>query len=153
MAKDLEIKIIKALKEKKWHISFAESCTGGLLAATLINGSGASSVLSESYVTYSIDAKMKILNVKKATLDKYTVYSKEVAEEMAQGLKKITNSNVCVSVTGEAESSSDECKCYYTIIVDDKVITEMASFKGSRNEIRNKQVQHIFSQILEHLKA
>lgn len=143
-----ENEIIKILTTKKWKISFAESCTGGLLVATLVNGSGASAVLSESYVTYSEVAKIKILGVKKETIDKYSVYSKEVAMEMALGLKQITNSEICVSITGEAESNKKDCKCYYTIICNDEITTKMASFKGSRNEVRIQQVERIFEEIL-----
>lgn len=151
MNESLESKIVKILKDKKWKISFAESCTGGLLVSTLVNASGASSVLSESYVTYSVDAKMKILGVKKETLDQYTVYSQEVANEMAEGLKKVTNSNICVSVTGEAESKNIDCKCYYTIIINEEILASSVSFKGSRNEVRMLQVKHIFGEIIAKL--
>ena len=111
----LEQKIVDLLKAKNMKVSFAESCTGGLLAATLINASGASKVLDESYVTYSENAKQKILGVKKSTIDKFTVYSKEVALEMAEGLKNVTNADFCVSVTGIAESN-DACRYYFAII-------------------------------------
>ena len=84
---------------------------------TLVNAKGTSKVLSQSYVTYSCDAKIKILGVKKDTLDCYSVYSKEVAKEMVEGLQKITKANICISVTGEAESSEPFCKCYYGIII------------------------------------
>lgn len=76
-------------KNKKWQISLAESCTGGKIVATLVNAKGTSKVLSQSYVTYSCDAKIKILGVKKDTLDCYSVYSKEVAKEMVEGLQKL----------------------------------------------------------------
>lgn len=88
----IENKLVEKLKEKKFKISFAESCTGGLLASSIINVSGSSSVIEESYITYSENAKMKLLDVKNETLNKYTVYSKEVALEMAKGLKNRTNS-------------------------------------------------------------
>ena len=101
----IEQKIVDCLKIKKWQISLAESCTGGKIVATLVNAKGTSKVLSQSYVTYSCDAKIKILGVKKDTLDCYSVYSKEVAKEMVEGLQKITKANICISVTGEAESS------------------------------------------------
>ena len=116
----IEQKIVDCLKIKKWQISLAESCTGGKIVATLVNAKGTSKVLSQSYVTYSCDAKIKILGVKKDTLDCYSVYSKEVAKEMVEGLQKITKANICISVTGEAESSEPFCKCYYGIIIDNK---------------------------------
>ena len=68
---NLEQQVVEKLKQHKYHISFAESCTGGLLASTIINVSGASSVIEESYITYSNRVKMKILGVKEETLAKY----------------------------------------------------------------------------------
>lgn len=144
----IENQIVKILTDKKWKISFAESCTGGLMVATLVNASGCSNVLSESYVTYSEEAKMKILSVKKETLNRYSVYSKEVAIEMAKGLQKITNSNVSVSVTGLAEAPDNNCKCDYAIIINDTLYVEEVSFNGTRYEVRTKQVNHILNRIL-----
>lgn len=141
--------LVNKLKELNYTISFAESCTGGLLASTIINVSGSSSVIKESYVTYSEEAKMKILGVNKNTLETYTVYSKEVAIEMAKGLKKISNSNVCVSVTGIAESDKNECCCYYCIVINDEKIVKKYSTSGPRNVVRANYVMHILGEILE----
>lgn len=145
----IEQKIVDCLKIKKWQISLAESCTGGKIVATLVNAKGTSKVLSQSYVTYSCDAKIKILGVKKDTLDCYNVYSKEVAKEMVEGLQKITKANICISVTGEAESSEPFCKCYYGIIIDNKIYVEEVAFKGTRNEVRRKQTMHILKRVYD----
>lgn len=150
----LEKQIVDKLTSLKWQISFAESCTGGLLAATLVNASGASNVLSESYVTYSEEAKQKILNVRKETLSKYTVYSAEVALEMAEGLQNKTKANVCISVTGEAETSNpyeNSCKCYFAILINEEKFVSDVSFTGSRNEVRTKQTNYILRCLLERL--
>ena len=98
----IEQDLVTLLKTNNLTISFAESCTGGLMASTLINVSGASDVIKESYVTYSEEAKIKILGVKKETLDEYSVYSKETAYEMAKGLSLISKACVSVSITGLA---------------------------------------------------
>lgn len=145
----LEQKIVDILKTKKWQISLAESCTGGQIVAILVNATGASRVLSQSYVTYSCDAKIRILEVKKDTLERYSVYSKEVAKEMVEGLQKVTKANVCISVTGEAESNEPFCKCYYGIIIDDKIYIEEVAFKGRRNEVRMKQTMHILKRVYD----
>ncbi len=147
----IENKLVEKLKELNYTISFAESCTGGLLASSIINVSGSSNVIKESYITYSEDAKKKILGVKETTLNKYSVYSEKVALEMAQGLKKITNSNICVSVTGEAENQINKCKCFFTIIINDKIISENYVTYGSRNEVRSKYVSYILTKLLEYL--
>ena len=153
MENTVEKTLVELLLKNNMTISFAESCTGGMLASTLINVSGSSNVINESYVTYSEEAKMRILGVSKETLNKYTVYSSEVAEEMAEGLKKITHANVCASVTGKAEDESGICKCDYCIIVNDSKVLENVSFQGSRNQVRTMQTKHIMNRIIEILRG
>lgn len=153
MENTVEKTLVELLLKNNMTISFAESCTGGMLASTLINVSGSSNVINESYVTYSEEAKMRILGVSKETLNKYTVYSSEVAEEMAEGLKKVTHANVCASVTGEAEDESGICKCDYCIIVNDSKVLENVSFQGSRNQVRTMQTKHIMNRIIEILRG
>lgn len=153
MENTVEKTLVEILLKNNMTISFAESCTGGMLASTLINVSGSSNVINESYVTYSEEAKMRILGVSKETLNKYTVYSSEVAEEMAEGLKKVTHANVCASVTGKAEDESGICKCDYCIIVNDSKVLENVSFQGSRNQVRIMQTKHIMNRIIEILRG
>lgn len=153
MENTVEKTLVELLLKNNMTISFAESCTGGMLATTLINVSGSSNVINESYVTYSEEAKMRILGVSKETLNKYTVYSSEVAEEMAEGLKKVTHANVCASVTGKAEDESGICKCDYCIIVNDSKVLENVSFQGSRNQVRTMQTKHIMNRIIEILRG
>ncbi len=153
MENTVEKTLVELLLKNNMTISFAESCTGGMLTSTLINVSGSSNVINESYVTYSEEAKMRILGVSKETLNKYTVYSSEVAEEMAEGLKKVTHANVCASVTGKAEDESGICKCDYCIIVNDSKVLENVSFQGSRNQVRTMQTKHIMNRIIEILRG
>lgn len=153
MENTVEKTLVELLLKNNMTISFAESCTGGMLASTLINVSGSSNVINESYVTYSEEAKMRILGVSKETLNKYTVYSSEVVEEMAEGLKKVTHANVCASVTGKAEDESGICKCDYCIIVNDSKVLENVSFQGSRNQVRTMQTKHIMNRIIEILRG
>ncbi len=153
MENTVEKTLVELLLKNNMTISFAESCTGGMLASTLINVSGSSNVINESYVTYSEEAKMRILGVSKETLNKYTVYSSEVAEEMTEGLKKVTHANVCASVTGKAEDESGICKCDYCIIVNDSKVLENVSFQGSRNQVRTMQTKHIMNRIIEILRG
>lgn len=153
MENTVEKTLVELLLKNNMTISFAESCTGGMLASTLINVSASSNVINESYVTYSEEAKMRILGVSKETLNKYTVYSSEVAEEMAEGLKKVTHANVCASVTGKAEDESGICKCDYCIIVNDSKVLENVSFQGSRNQVRTMQTKHIMNRIIEILRG
>jgi nicotinamide-nucleotide amidase len=87
---------------KKLSISCAESCTGGLFAATLTRVPGISDVFDRGFVTYSNQSKIEELDVKPATLEKYGAVSRETATEMAKGVFQATGSNICIAVTGIA---------------------------------------------------
>ena len=92
--------IIEILTNKKETISTMESCTGGGIANAITNIEGASEVLKFSAVTYSNEFKIK-MGVSADTLDKYTVYSKEVSNEMSRCISEFTNSDYGVGVTGK----------------------------------------------------
>lgn len=144
--KDEEIEniIYNDLKKYNFHISCAESCTGGLLASTIINVNGASDIISESYITYSNEAKINLLNVKKETIDKYDVVSLEVVKEMVLGLYNITKSEVCLAVSGYAGPTGENVgKVCYAIKVNDSIHCFMDNYHGSRNFIRLMTVRRI----------
>ncbi|MCL2865499.1 MAG: CinA family protein [Lachnospiraceae bacterium] len=98
----LEVKIIDLLKRKNWYITTAESCTGGLIGATLVNVPGASKVFQEGYITYSNEAKMKLLGVRSETLERWGAVSEETALEMAKGAALAAGCQVGISATGIA---------------------------------------------------
>ena len=99
--------LVNLLIEKKLFITTAESCTGGLVAASIVSVPDASKVLKEAYVTYASESKTKILGVDPNTIEKYNVVSEEVAKEMAFGAKLEAKCDVAISVTGMAGPSSD----------------------------------------------
>jgi len=94
--------LIKILTKKKLKISFAESCTGGLLASKITSSGGASKIFSLGLVTYSNQAKIKILKVNKNIIKKYGAVSHECCLAMVNNLSKISKTNINVSVTGIA---------------------------------------------------
>ncbi len=94
--------VFEALKAKGWKISFAESCTGGLAAATLVALDGSSSVFDGSFVTYANESKVKYLGVKEESISAYGVVSQEVAGQMAQGCATAYGSQVGVGISGIA---------------------------------------------------
>ena len=94
--------LIKELIKKKLKISFAESCTGGMLASSVTSISGASKVFNLGLVTYSNQAKIKILRVNKSILRNYGAVSAECCKAMVVNLAKISKANINVSVTGIA---------------------------------------------------
>ena len=94
--------IVKKLIKKKLKISFSESCTGGLLAASITSISGASKVFNIGLITYSNQAKINILKVNKNIIKKYGAVSAEYCEAMVKNLTKISKAQINVSVTGIA---------------------------------------------------
>ena len=85
--------LVKLLIEKKYTVSFAESCTGGKMAARIVDVPDASKVLNASIVTYANEAKMKYANVSKDTLKQYGAVSENTAREMAEGVAKANNAD------------------------------------------------------------
>ena len=102
---ELSLKTIKLLTRKKLTISFAESCTGGLLASTITSISGSSKVFNMGLITYSNNAKIKLLKVPKKTITEYGAVSYETCLSMVKNLSKISKSNISISVTGVAGPS------------------------------------------------
>ena len=94
--------LIKLLTKKKLKISFAESCTGGLLSSTITSISGASKVFNLGLVTYSNQTKIKVLKVNKNIIKKYGAVSHECCLAMVQNLSKLSKANINVSITGIA---------------------------------------------------
>ena len=99
---NLSLKIVKLLTKKKLTLSFAESCTGGLLASSITSISGSSKVFNMGLVTYSNNAKVKLLQVPKKTITKYGAVSYETCLSMVQNLSKISKANISISITGVA---------------------------------------------------
>ena len=100
--KKLTQKIVKLLSKKKLKISFAESCTGGLLSSQITSISGSSKVFTLGLVTYSNQAKINILKVPKKIIMKNGAVSYETCLSMVKNLSKISKTNISVSVTGVA---------------------------------------------------
>ena len=94
--------IVKKLNKKKLKISFAESCTGGMLASKITSISGASKVFGLGLVTYSNQAKISILKVNKRIIQKYGAVSPQCCEAMVKNLAKISKAQINVSITGIA---------------------------------------------------
>ncbi len=97
--------VVNLLIQRKWHISFAESCTGGLAAAALVDVPNASRVLDVSFVTYASEAKVRVLGVRQETIDRFSVVSEPVAREMAEGAALAGQAEVGVGITGVAGPS------------------------------------------------
>ena len=103
--KELSLKVVKLLSKKRLKISFAESCTGGLLASSITSISGSSKIFTLGLITYSNQAKINIFKVPKKTIRKYGAVSYETCLSMVKNLNKISKTNISVSITGVAGPS------------------------------------------------
>tara|TARA_B100000795_G_scaffold155486_1_gene116646 strand:+ start:164 stop:637 length:474 start_codon:yes stop_codon:yes gene_type:complete len=102
MIKNLANELVRKLDKKKLKVSFAESCTGGLLSSSITSISGSSKIFGLGLITYSNDAKINILKVPKRIITKYGAVSKECCLSMVKNLSKISKANISVSITGIA---------------------------------------------------
>lgn len=148
----IEEVVAKMLVENNLKIAVAESCTGGMVSASLINYPGMSSVFMEGCVTYSNEAKMKSLGVKKETLDVYGAVSDKCAKEMASGVAARYNTNVGIATTGIAGpgGGTDEKPVglvYFGIYINGKVITKKYAFNGDRQGIRERATRTILNDL------
>lgn len=153
----LESVFFQLMSERKFHVSTAESCTGGMLSSRIINVSGSSSIIEEAFITYSEDAKMKVLGVNQNTLKKYGVVSEEVAGEMAKCLKKLTECDLSLSITGIAGplGGSDAVPVGTVclgIAFQEQTVTYKKWFPGDRASVRKKAVSFALAESILLLK-
>lgn len=147
--------IVKKLIEKGYHISCAESCTGGMITATLINVPDASKVLDSGIITYSNESKMRYLGVKLETIETYGVVSEEVAKEMAAGIAACNQADIGVSVSGIAGPGGGTRKkpvgtVCFGISVCGRLYSYTCQFGDiGRNVVRAKSVEFVFDKLLE----
>lgn len=136
------MELVKLLLEKNLKISTAESCTGGYVAKLITDVGGASQWFEMGVVTYSNEAKQKLLGVKTETLEKYGAVSKQTAAEMCEGLISLSQADIAISITGIAgPTGGTEQKPVGLVFVgiSGKFGTkiEELNLNGSRDDIRN----------------
>ena len=147
----------RLLRSRKEKVSFAESLTGGMIAATFVENPGASYVLDESYVTYAAASKMRILGVKPETVDAVGVVSERCAREMAEGVKRVSGADWGVSATGLAgpDGGTDELPVgtvFIGVAGKDGVRAYECRFSGNRAEVRSQAVQRAFELLAERIE-
>ncbi|OAA90155.1 competence/damage-inducible protein A [Clostridium coskatii] len=152
----MEEVIGKLLINKELTISSAESCTGGLIAARLVNYPGISAVFKEGAVTYTNEAKMKRLGVKKDTLDKFTAVSSETAKEMAEGIAKTANTDIGIATTGVAGPGGGTYEkpvglVYIGLYINGETYVKKCQYSGSRDVVRQRATMTALDLIRRHL--
>ena len=156
--KKISQKIVRLLEKKKLKISFAESCTGGLLSSTITQISGSSKVFTIGLVAYSNQSKISILKVPKNTLRKHGAVSYESCLSMVKNLNKISKTNISVSVTGIAGPRGGSKKkpvglVFIGIKKGNKTLVRKYLFKNKkRSAIQRAAVSKSLNLILSFLK-
>ena len=152
----LENVLCEMIINKKLTIATAESCTGGMVAAKLINYPGISSVFMDGVVAYSNEAKINRLGVARETLDKYGAVSSEVAAEMAQGIAKTAGTNIGLSTTGIAGPDGGSAEkpvglVYIGLYMNGEVKTKMLKLSGDRQKIRQRATMQLLDLVRREL--
>lgn len=137
----LEYTIYKLLKKHRYTLTTAESATGGMIAATLINVPGISEFFEEGYVTYSNAAKVKMIHVDPKIIEEFGVVSKETAFDMAQKAAQTAGTNAALSVTGVAgpDGGTKECPVglvYIGCCLNGTTVTRRYQLEGDRMQVR-----------------
>ena len=155
--RSVEELIVEQLKAKGWHVTCAESCTGGMVASTLVNVAGASQVFDESYVTYANSSKNRLLGVQQEALEKFGAVSRQVAYQMAEGAAMAAGAETAIAVTGIAGPDGGTPEkpvglVYIGCSVNGKITVEEYHFKGSRLEVRRQTTQEALKLLYRCLK-
>ncbi|MBN2604200.1 MAG: competence/damage-inducible protein A [Bacilli bacterium] len=148
--------VVEMLIQENLVISTAESCTGGMLASAITSISGSSAIFKEGFVTYSNEAKMKYLDVKKDTLDTFGAVSEECAIEMCTGLQENTQSDIAISITGIAGPTGGTTDkpiglVHFGLMFKNKKIHERKVFNGNREMVRTRAVIFALNMIRKEL--
>ena len=151
-------KVVKLLSKKRLKISFAESCTGGLLSSSITSISGSSKVFTLGLITYSNQAKIKVLKVPKRIIMKHGAVSDETCLSMVKNLNKISKTNLSVSITGVAGPKGGTRKkpvglVYIGIKKNNKFLVKKFLFKNKkRKSIQRSTVNKALNLILSFTK-
>ena len=156
--KKLSQKVVKLLNKKRLKISFAESCTGGLLSSSITSISGSSKVFTLGLVTYSNKSKINILKVPKKIIMKHGAVSYETCLSMVKNLYKISRTNISISITGVAGPNGGTKQkpvglVFIGVKKGNKTLVKKFLFKNrTRNSIQRSTVYRTLNLILSFAK-
>lgn len=155
---DLIQSLFTALKKYDFKIATAESCTGGMIAATITEVAGSSAYFDRGFITYSNELKIQMLDVQPMTIDRFGAVSEQTARLMARGAYAHSNANITVSVTGIAgPDGGTEDKpvglVYIGLSTDDHAEVHKHIFDGDRASIRQKTMSHAIHHVIDYLET
>lgn len=154
---DLAVRIVEELSRRTWHITFAESCTGGLAAARLVDVPSASAVFDGSFITYANEAKIKYLGVRAETIARLGVVSEEVAAQMARGAADAYGAQIGVGISGIAGPSGGTAEkpvgtVCFGFAVNSEISTATRRFGDiGRDNVRGASVDFVYLTLAEKL--
>ncbi len=155
-ATDLEKQIGELLSERGWTLAVAESCTGGLLGHRITSVSGSSSYFQGGVISYSNEVKESILGVPEETLIEHGAVSKETAQAMAQGARRLLGTDVALSVTGVAGPTGGTREkpvglVYIGLAAEGADLWEKYIWLGDRTENKEQSAQAALELLLKYL--
>ena len=145
------------LLKKQLFISFAESCTGGLLGSSLISIPGSSKWVSQGFITYSNVAKIKFLGVSKKTLENFGAVDTKVTDEMVRGVLNYDLADVAIAISGIAgPTGGSKSKPVGTVCISignqDEILSKQHFFEGDRNQVREQSAEMALIDTINFLK-
>lgn len=153
----LAARLVQALNERGLHISTAESCTGGMIAAAITEVSGASAVFELGVVSYSDDIKNRVLQVSRETLERFTVYSAETAAEMVDGVLRLGGADIGIAVTGLAGPGGGTVErpvglVYIAVGHEADLQVREFHFAGGRSDIRRQTMENALQMAVDYIE-
>jgi nicotinamide-nucleotide amidase len=149
--------LAEILLSRSWTVSLAESCTGGLVCATLTELSGSSEWFERGYITYSNEAKSECLDVPAEVIEAHGAVSEAVAKAMAEGARINSGSNVAISITGVAGPSGGSVEkpvgtVCFGWATDNQTLTKTMHFEGDRQMIRKQSTEFALAELISLLR-
>ena len=147
------------LIKNHWHLSTAESCTGGMVAANITELAGSSEWFERGYVTYSNQSKSEDIDVSQNLIEQHGAVSDQVARAMALGAKQNSGSDLSLSITGIAGPTGGSPEkpigtvCFAWALANDQIVSETKHFEGNRQQIRQQACDFSLRKLLNLVTA
>lgn len=150
--------LARVLIKHGWHLSTAESCTGGMVAASITELAGSSEWFERGYVTYSNQSKSEDIDVSQNLIEQHGAVSDQVARAMALGAKQNSGSDLALSITGIAGPTGGSPEkpigtvCFAWALANDQIVSETKQFEGNRQQIRQQACDFSLRKLLDLLR-
>jgi nicotinamide-nucleotide amidase len=150
--------LARVLIKNNWHLSTAESCTGGLVAASITELAGSSDWFERGYVTYSNQSKSEDIDVSQNLIEQHGAVSDQVARAMALGAKQNSGSDLSLSITGIAGPTGGSPEkpigtvCFAWALANDQIVSETKHFEGNRQQVRQQACDFSLRKLLDLLR-